>query len=67
MAGKVSAVERRTTGGFLRGAVSVFGLGEDQGSTLTIDFQNEWTVARKDRRARRDGPRHHRGPGRGVG
>jgi DUF917 family protein len=46
--GKVADVERRATGGFLKGAIDVTGLGNDHGSTLTIDFQNEWTVATKD-------------------
>ena len=48
LTGKVARVERRTTGGFLRGSVGISGLGEDAASSLDIAFQNEWTVARLD-------------------
>ncbi|MEZ4416418.1 MAG: DUF917 domain-containing protein [Gemmatimonadota bacterium] len=48
LVGKVTDVVRRATEGFLRGAVRIAGLGEDVGSELAIDFQNEWTVARRD-------------------
>ena len=47
-AGKVSAVERRTTEGFLRGRATVQGLGDDRGSEAIIDFQNEWLVFWRD-------------------
>lgn len=43
--GKVVEVERRTTGGFLRGSASVEGLDSHAGGLLRIDFQNEWIVA----------------------
>ena len=44
--GKISDVERATTGGFARGRITVTGLGDDAGSALDIDFQNENLVAR---------------------
>lgn len=43
--GKVADVERRTTGGFVRGSVTVQGLGADAGRTLLIEIQNENLVA----------------------
>ncbi len=43
--GKVVDVDRRTTGGFLRGSARVEGLDGYAGSTLRVDFQNEFTVA----------------------
>lgn len=46
-AGKVTDVDRRTTGGFLRGQATLAGLDEDHGRQLTIDFQNEWIIARE--------------------
>jgi DUF917 family protein len=46
--GKVSAVERRTTEGFLRGRITVQGLGDDRESVAGIEFQNEWLVAWRD-------------------
>ncbi len=45
---KVADVERRTTGGFLRGVARLQGLGDDSGRWATLDFQNEWSVARLD-------------------
>jgi hypothetical protein len=42
--GKVSAVERRTTEGFLRGRATIQGLGEDRDAVAEIEFQNEWLV-----------------------
>ena len=47
-AGKIVEVERRTTGGFLRGAARVEGLDDYAGHSLGVDFQNEWIVAWKD-------------------
>ncbi len=44
-AGKVVDVDRRTTGGFLRGTTVLEGLDEDRGFRLDLDFQNEWLVA----------------------
>lgn len=46
--GKVSAVERRTTEGFLRGRIKVQGLGEDRAAQAELAFQNEWLVAWRD-------------------
>ena len=46
--GVVSDLERRTTGGFARGRVTIEGVGERRGSQMTIDFQNENLVARVD-------------------
>lgn len=43
--GKVVEVERRTTGGFLRGSTSLMGLDEHAEQQLKLDFQNEWIVA----------------------
>lgn len=46
--GKVIEVERRTTGGFLRGSATVEGLDVHAGGRLKVDFQNEWIVAWRD-------------------
>jgi len=46
--GKVSDIARRTETGFARGDVTITGIGEDVGSTLWIQFQNEFLVAKKD-------------------
>lgn len=46
--GKVIDVERRTTGGFARGSVSIEGLGADTGRLLRIEIQNENLVAFED-------------------
>ena len=46
--GKVIDVERRATEGFLRGVARFDGLDEWRGTVLTINFQNEWIVARRD-------------------
>lgn len=48
MRGKVTDVSRRTVGGFTRGQATVAGQGGDSGSTLTVDFQNENLIARRD-------------------
>ncbi len=48
--GKVVDVLRRTTDGFARGAITIQGSGEDQGSALRIDFQNENLLAVRDGR-----------------
>ena len=45
IAGKVVDVERRTTGGFARGEVTVEGTGSDAGRTAVIHVQNENLVA----------------------
>ena len=46
-AGKVIDVDRRTTAGFLRGRATLSGLDADRGRELTVDFQNEWVIARE--------------------
>lgn len=46
--GKVTDVDRTTTGGFLRGSARIEGLDKDQGATLELAFQNEWAVAFRD-------------------
>jgi hypothetical protein len=43
--GKLTDVERRVTGGFVRGRVEVEGLGHDRGRTVVIEIQNENLVA----------------------
>jgi uncharacterized protein len=43
--GKITDVERRTTGGFARGSVEVEGLGADAGRLIRLEFQNENLVA----------------------
>jgi hypothetical protein len=44
--GKIVDVQRRITGGFARGRVTIEGLGADQGRQMTIEFQNENLIAR---------------------
>ncbi len=46
--GKIVDVERRTTGGFLRGSARIDGLDRWSGSSVDLDFQNEWLVAMLD-------------------
>jgi len=46
--GKVVDVDRRTTEGFLRGGAALDGIEDDAGSRLTVEFQNEWLIARRD-------------------
>ncbi|HEX3574161.1 MAG TPA: DUF917 domain-containing protein [Rhodopila sp.] len=46
--GKVTAVERRTTEGFLRGRTGIQGLGADRDAAIEIEFQNEWLVVWRD-------------------
>jgi DUF917 family protein len=46
--GKVVDVERRTREGFAVGRAVLQGLGQDQGSRLVVEFQNENLVARRD-------------------
>ena len=43
--GKLTDVERRVTGGFVRGRVEVEGLGEHRGRTVVLEIQNENLVA----------------------
>ena len=46
--GKVVDVERRTTAGFARGALTIDGLDAYAGERMVIEFQNENLVARRD-------------------
>ena len=46
--GKVMDVQRRTTEGFLRGTLNLLGLDADAGAAFDIDFQNEFTIGRRD-------------------
>jgi hypothetical protein len=46
--GKVVDVERRATEGFLRGRTRFDGMDDDRGSSLELNFQNEWIVAWRD-------------------
>jgi DUF917 family protein len=50
--GKVTDIERRTTGGFLRGTVRIAGLDEWRAGTFAIDFQNEFSVGWLDGQVR---------------
>ena len=45
--GKVSDIERRTTGGFLRGKASLDGLGADRDQEYVLEFQNEFAIGRR--------------------
>ncbi|MEM7799566.1 MAG: DUF917 domain-containing protein [Chloroflexota bacterium] len=48
--GTVIDVNRRTTGGFLRGQAKLIGIDGDRDRELSVDFQNEWTIAREGER-----------------
>lgn len=50
--GKLTDVERRTTGGFVRGTATIEGTGDDRGRTLTLELQNENLVAVENGRTR---------------
>lgn len=45
--GKIVDVLRRTTAGFVRGEAVLSGIGEWEGDTMSIDFQNEFLIARR--------------------
>ena len=49
-AGKVMDVARRTTAGFARGTLSIDGLDDFRGERMSIDFQNENLIARRNGR-----------------
>jgi DUF917 family protein len=49
--GKVVDVERRTTGGFVRGSATIEGVGDHAGRSLRLEIQNENLVALEDGRA----------------
>lgn len=44
--GRVTDVDRRTEGGFARGTCTIDGLGNYDGDELTLEFQNEFLLAR---------------------
>jgi DUF917 family protein len=46
--GKIVDVERRTTGGFVRGSAVVEGTGADSGRLLRLEIQNEFLAAFED-------------------
>lgn len=46
--GKVQDVERRTTGGFARGVAALEGFDAYRGSSFTMEFQNEFLMAKRD-------------------
>lgn len=46
--GKITNVTRRLVGGFARGVVDLKGTGNDDGRSISIDFQNENLIARAD-------------------
>lgn len=48
LTGRVIDVERRTDGGFVRGAATFDGTGSDAGRQLRIEIQNEYLVALED-------------------
>ncbi|MFG1700579.1 DUF917 domain-containing protein [Nonomuraea sp. NPDC049309] len=50
--GKLTDVERRTTGGFVRGTATIEGTGDDRGRRLSVELQNENLVAIEDGRVR---------------
>jgi DUF917 family protein len=50
--GKLTDVERRTTGGFVRGTATIEGTGDDRGRRLTLELQNENLVAEEGGRIR---------------
>jgi DUF917 family protein len=52
IAGKVVDVERRTTGGFVRGSAVIEGTGADAGRVLRLEIQNENLAAFEDGEAR---------------
>lgn len=46
--GRIMDIERRTVGGFARGTAVMAGMEEWKGSTLDLEFQNEFLIARRD-------------------
>jgi DUF917 family protein len=56
LTGKVTDVDRRLTGGFVRGSVVVEGLYADRGRLLRIEIQNENLVALEEGRVRASVP-----------
>ncbi len=50
MRGKVTSIERRLAGGFVRGRLSITGLDADAGREISIDIQNEYLVVTEGER-----------------
>ncbi|MFG1945292.1 DUF917 domain-containing protein [Nonomuraea sp. NPDC048826] len=50
--GKLTDVERRTAGGFVRGTATIEGTGDDRGRRLVLELQNENLVAVEDNQVR---------------
>lgn len=48
---KIVDLHRTTAGGFVRGTVTLAGIDEDRGRTLTVSFQNEFLFAHEDGRS----------------
>ncbi|MEU1973497.1 DUF917 domain-containing protein [Microbacterium sp. NPDC019599] len=46
--GKVADIQRTVEGGFTKGAAELHGIGDDRGSRMRLDFQNEMLLARRD-------------------
>ncbi|GAV25957.1 hypothetical protein ciss_18900 [Carboxydothermus islandicus] len=46
--GKISDVQRRTTGGFVQGEAHIDGIDQYKGENMIIDFQNENLIARRN-------------------
>ena len=46
--GKITDVARRTEAGFAKGEATLAGIDEDRGHSLTLNFQNEHLVAKRD-------------------
>lgn len=46
--GKVVDLKRHTTGGFTRGSMVIEGAGRDSGRRVTVNFQNEFLVAKDE-------------------
>ncbi len=46
--GRVVDIERRTTGGFARGKATLKGLDTDNGRSFSVEFQNEFLIARDE-------------------
>lgn len=46
--GKVVDIDRRTEGGWVQGTILIEGLGIDAGEQMSIEFQNEFLVARRN-------------------
>jgi len=46
--GKISNISIKTEGRWNKGLCEIMGLGEDSGSALELDFQNEFLMAKKD-------------------